>query len=89
MPVNPRFTDMSTAPYPRESAAKGDDQIAYENAVSCEEVGRHKSALEWYAEVKLTGNHWDRATSMSRVAPRGLESRGGGGEPRYEGGHAD
>ena len=25
----------------RESAVKGDAQIAYENAVSCEEVGRH------------------------------------------------
>ena len=68
MPVNPHFTAMSTAPYTRESTAKGDDQIAYENAVSCEEVGRHQSALEWYAEVKPTGNRWDRAASMSRVA---------------------
>lgn len=68
MPVNPHFTAMPTATYPRGSAAKGDDQIAYENAVSCEEVGRHQSALEWYAEVKLTGNRWDRAASMSRVA---------------------
>jgi hypothetical protein len=68
MPVNPHITAMPTAPYSRESAAKGDDQIAYENAVSCEEVGRYQSALEWYAEVKLTGNRWDRAASMSRVA---------------------
>ena len=59
---------MPTAHYPRESAAKGDDQIAYENAVSCEEVGRYQSALEWYAEVKLTGNRWDRVASMSQVA---------------------
>lgn len=68
MPVNPHFTAMSTAPYTRESAAKGDDQIAYENAVSCEEVGRHQSALEWYAEVKPTGNRCDCAASMSQVA---------------------
>jgi len=68
MPVNPNFTAITTAPYSRESAAKGDDQIAYENAVSCEEVGRHQSALEWYAEVKPTGNRWDRAASMRRVA---------------------
>ncbi len=68
MPVNTHITDMSTTPYSRESVAKGDDQIAYENAVSCEEIGRHQSALEWYAEVKLTGNRWDCASSMSRVA---------------------
>ena len=68
MPVNPPVTAMSTAHYHRESAAKGDDQIAYENAVSCEEVGRYQSALECYAEVKLTGNCWDRAASMGRVA---------------------
>jgi hypothetical protein len=68
MPVNPHFTAMPTAHYLRESAAKGDDQIAYENAVSCEEVGRHQSALEWYAEVPPTGNRWDRAASMNRIS---------------------
>ena len=68
MPVNPHFTAMPTAHYPRESTAKGDDQVAYENAVSCEEVGRHQSALEWYAEVKPTGGRWDRRASTDRVA---------------------
>ena len=68
MLVNPPFTAMSTATYPRESAAKDDDQIAYENAVSCEEVGRYQSALEWYAEVKPTDGRWDRRASTDRVA---------------------
>jgi hypothetical protein len=58
---------MSTAPYFRESDAKDDDQIASENAVSSEEVGRLQTALEWYAEVKPTGGYWDRAASMKRV----------------------
>ena len=59
---------MPTTPLFRESAAKSDDQIAYENAVSCEEVGRHQSALEWHAEVKPTGGKWDLSASASRVA---------------------
>lgn len=68
MPVNPRFTAMPIARYPRESAAKGNYQIAYENAVSCEEVGRYQSALKWYTEVKPTGGRWDRRATTDSVA---------------------
>ena len=59
---------MHAAKHSRESAAKGDDQIAFENGTSCLEVGRYQSALEWYAEVKPTGGGWDRRASTDRVS---------------------
>lgn len=59
---------MPTAPNFREAAAKGDDQIAYENGLSFEEVRSCQKALEWYAEVKPTGHRWDRVASMNRVS---------------------
>ena len=59
---------MHTAKHSRESAAKGDDQIAFENGTSCLEVGRHQAALEWYAEVKPTGARWDKCASTGRAS---------------------
>lgn len=66
--MKPPFITMQTAKHSRESAAKGDDQIAFENGISCLEVGRHQTALEWYAEVKPTGSRWDRRASTRRVS---------------------
>jgi hypothetical protein len=65
--MKPPFITMHAAKHSRESAVKDDDQIAFENASSCEEVGRQKSALEWYAEVKQTGGRWDVRASKRRV----------------------
>ena len=53
---------------PRESSAKGDDQIAFENGTSFEEACAYQKALDWYAEVKPTGRAWDMSASAGRVA---------------------
>ncbi len=59
---------MIIAQYHRESAAKGDDQIAFENGISFQNAGRHAPALEWYADVKPTGGRWDIQASVGRVS---------------------
>lgn len=66
--MNPPLITMHATKHPRESAAKGDDQIAFENGTSCLEVGRYQTALEWYAEVKPNGGGWDRCASTDRVS---------------------
>ena len=68
MPVKPPFITMHAAKHPRESAAKSDDQIAFENAVALEEACRYQQALEWYAEVKPTGYTGDMEASAGRVS---------------------
>ena len=52
----------------REPAAKGDDQIAFENGISFQNAGRHVTALEWYADVKPTGGRWDIQASSARMS---------------------
>ena len=52
----------------RESTAKGDDQIAFENGISFQNAGRHVTALEWYADVKPTGGRWDIQASSARMS---------------------
>lgn len=59
---------MQIAKHSRESAAKGDDQIAFENATALEEASSYQKALDWYAEVKPTGGRWDMSASAGRVA---------------------
>ena len=59
---------MQTAKHPRESAAKGDDQIAFENATALEEACSYLKALDWYAEVKPTGGYLDMQASSCRAA---------------------
>lgn len=68
MLVKPPFITMQTAKHSRESAAKGDDQIAFENGISFQNAGRHVTALEWYADVKPTGGRWDIRASAGRIA---------------------
>lgn len=46
---------MQAAKQSRESAAKDDDQIAFENGTALEETFSYQKALEWYAEVKSMG----------------------------------
>jgi|UniRef100_UPI003782EF04 hypothetical protein len=59
---------MQTTKHSRESAVKGDDQIAFENATALEEACSYQKALDWYAEVKPTGGYWDMSASAGRVA---------------------
>ena len=59
---------MQTAKHSSESAAKGDDQIAFENATALEEACSYLKALDWYAEVKPTGGYLDMQASSCRVA---------------------
>jgi hypothetical protein len=66
--VKPPFITMHAAKHSRESAAKGDDQIAFENATALEEACRHQQALDWYAEVKPTGGTFDMRACAGRVA---------------------
>jgi hypothetical protein len=57
--LKPLFITMHAAKHSRESAAKGDDQIAFENGVFSQEAGRYATALEWFADVKPAGGRWD------------------------------
>jgi hypothetical protein len=66
--MKPPFINMQTAKHSRESAVKGDDQIAFENGTSFEEACSYQKALDWYAEVKPTGGLWDMSASAGRVA---------------------
>lgn len=59
---------MHATKHPRESAAKSDDQIAFENGTSFEEACSYPKALDWYAEVKPTGGYLDMQASSCRVA---------------------
>ncbi len=59
---------MQTAKHSRESAFKGDDQIAFDNGTSFEEACSYQKALDWYAEVKPTGGLWDMSASAGRAA---------------------
>lgn len=53
---------MQAAKQSRESAAKDDDQIAFENATALEEACSYLKALEWYAEV----NRWAGVSAFSK-----------------------
>lgn len=52
----------------RTSRVKDEDQIAFENGTSFEEVCSYPKALDWYAEVKPTGCYLDMQASSCRVA---------------------
>lgn len=59
---------MNDATHSRQSAAKSDDQIAFENGTSFKEARSYQKALEWFADVKPTGGIWDIRASAGRIA---------------------
>ena len=59
---------MPASPAIRTSRVKDDDEIAFENGTSFEEACSYRKALDWYAEVKPTGDYLDMQASSCRVA---------------------